>query len=70
MGRDRPHGAIEGTQAQRPLPLAKRHLDSLCRRRGVDDTSALRPHLQLQAPPPRQPADHPGCQQAADSKQR
>jgi hypothetical protein len=70
MSRNRPHCAIEGTQAQWPLPLAKCYLDSSWRRCGVDDTSALRPHLQLQAPPPRQPADHPGCQQAADSKQR
>jgi hypothetical protein len=45
MGSDRTDGAVEGTQAQRPLPLPERYLDSLRWRRGVDDTSPQRPDL-------------------------
>ena len=67
---DRPHATVKRPQTQRPLSLPEPHLDGAGRCWGMNDPSALWSGLQLQTTPPRQSADHPGCQETSDTCQQ
>jgi hypothetical protein len=70
MRGDCPHGAVEGSQAERLLPAPEGDLDSVSWRGWMHNAAAWRPCLELDAPAPSQSGDHRGRQQATDADQR